>query len=130
MTMVDRQPAGELQVRTVAMPADTNPSGDIFGGWVLSQMDIAAGTAAAHRARGRCATVAIDAMSFHAPVHVGDILSCYAKEERIGRSSLTFKVEAWTIRAPDPTGNRILVTEGTFVFVALDNKGKPREVQT
>jgi acyl-CoA thioesterase YciA len=123
-----RRPRGSLQVRTVAMPADTNPNGDIFGGWVLSQMDIAGGTAANQRANGRVATVAVDAMTFHKPVHVGDILCCYADLERVGRTSLAFRIEAWTIRRNQPREERILVTEGTFTFVAIDDNGRPRPV--
>ena len=83
-----RQPRGELQIRTLAMPADANPNGDIFGGWLLSQMDVAGGIFASQRARGRVATVAIDAMAFHLPVNVGDVLCCYADLERRGRTSM------------------------------------------
>ena len=117
-------PRGELAIRTLAMPADANPSGDIFGGWVLSQMDIAGGITAAQRARGRVATVAIDAMSFHLPVYVGDVLCVYAAIEREGRSSLAVHLEAWALR--ERLGERVKVTEGLFIFVALDDKGKSR----
>jgi acyl-CoA thioesterase YciA len=117
-------PRGELAIRTLAMPADANPSGDIFGGWVLSQMDIAGGITAAQRARGRVATVAIDAMSFHLPVYVGDVLCVYASIEREGRSSLAVHLEAWALR--ERLGERVKVTEGLFIFVALDDKGKSR----
>lgn len=113
-------------VRTLAMPADTNPSGDIFGGWLLAQMDIAAGTVAYDRARGRVVTVALDAMAFHAPVYVGDLVSCYAEVVRIGRSSLTLQVEAWARRGR--TGQEIKVTEGRFTMVAVDEEGRPRPV--
>jgi acyl-CoA thioesterase YciA len=118
----DLQPA----VRMLAMPADTNPSGDIFGGWLLAQMDVAAGTVAFARARGRVATIAVDAMSFHQPVHVGDIVSCYADVVRIGRSSITMHVEAWARRGR--TGEEIKVTEGKFTCVAIDENRKPRPV--
>ena len=128
MPDTDRQPKGELQVRTVAMPADANPNGDIFGGWVLSQMDIAGGTAAARRARGRVATVAVDAMTFHKPVRIGDILCCYTSLARVGRTSLAFDIEAWAIAAGVYREERVLVTEGRYTFVALDEAGKPRPV--
>ena len=113
-------------VRTLAMPADTNPAGDIFGGWVLAQMDIAAGTVAYDRARGRVATVAVDAMTFHAPVLVGDLVSCYAEVTRVGRTSLTLQVEAWAKRGR--TGEEVKVTEGRFTMVAVDEQRKPRPV--
>ena len=113
-------------VRTLAMPADTNPSGDIFGGWLLAQMDIAAGMVAFTRARGRIATVAVDAMTFHQPVLVGDIVSCYAEVVRVGRSSMTLQVEAWARRGH--TGEEIKVTEAKFTFVAIDENRRPRPV--
>ncbi len=126
--MVERRetPRGELAIRTLAMPADTNPSGDIFGGWVLSQMDIAGGVTAQARARGRVVTVAVEAMSFHRPVYVGDVLCCYAEILRIGRTSMTTRVEAWALRHSE--GERIQVTEGVFTYVALDDEGRPRPV--
>ena len=120
------EPRGVLATRTLAMPGDANPSGDIFGGWVLSQMDIAGGITASQRARGRVATVAIDAMTFHLPVQVGDVLCVYADIERIGRSSLHLHLEAWALRRD--SGDRKKVTEGTFVFVANDEAGRPRSV--
>jgi acyl-CoA thioesterase YciA len=128
MAEPDRQPKGDLQVRTVAMPADANPNGDIFGGWVLSQMDIAGGTAAGQRANGRVATVAVDAMTFHKPVRIGDILCCYASLERIGRTSLAYKIEAWAVAAGVYREERVLVTEGLYTFVAIDAQGRPRPV--
>lgn len=115
-------------VRTLAMPADTNPSGDIFGGWLLAQMDIAAGTVAYDRARGRVVTVALDAMAFHAPVYVGDLVSCYAEVVRVGRTSLTLQVEAWARRGR--SGEEVKVTEGRFTMVAVDEEGRPRAVPT
>ncbi|MGI9521081.1 MAG: acyl-CoA thioesterase [Hyphomicrobiaceae bacterium] len=117
-------PRGELTTRTLAMPGDANPSGDIFGGWVLSQMDIAGGIAASQHARGRVATVAIDAMSFIRPVNVGDVLCVYADVERTGRTSITIHLEAWALR--ERIGERVKVTDGRFVFVAIDKLGKPR----
>ncbi|MEE8505960.1 MAG: acyl-CoA thioesterase [Kiloniellales bacterium] len=119
-------PRGELAIRTLAMPADANAGGDIFGGWVLSQMDIAGGVSAAQRARGRVATVAINAMTFHLPVYVGDVLCVYAEIEKTGRTSITIGLEAWALRRQD--GERARVTEGRFVYVALDSEGRPRPV--
>lgn len=117
-------PRGELTIRTLAMPADANPSGDIFGGWVLSQMDIAGGIAAGQRAQGRVATVAINAMSFIRPVNVGDVLCVYSDIENTGRSSIAIYLEAWALRRR--IGERVKVTEGLFTFVAIDSNGKPR----
>lgn len=113
-------------VRTLAMPGDANPSGDIFGGWILAQMDIAAGTAAYIRAKGRVATVAVDAMTFHQPVFVGDIVSCYAEVVRVGRTSITLLVQTWSQRAR--TGEEVKVTEGHFTCVAIDENRRPRPV--
>ncbi len=122
----DRTPRGEMHIRTIAMPADTNPNGDIFGGWVLSQMDIAGGLAAARRARGRVATVGIDAMTFVRPVGVGDVLCCYGDIERVGTTSITVAIEAWKIRWYDSREERLLVTEGRFTYVAIDDSGRKR----
>lgn len=112
-----------LTTRTLAMPGDTNPAGDIFGGWVLSQMDIAAGICASQRAQSRVVTVALDSMSFIRPVKVGDILGVYTNITGIGRTSMTIHVEAWVRR--DRIGYREKVTEGKFKFVALDDNGEP-----
>jgi len=120
------EPSGELVIRTLAMPADANPSGDIFGGWVLSQMDIAGGITASQRARGRVATVAVTAMTFHLPVYVGDVLCVYAEIEDVGRTSITVALEAWVLR--HRLGERVRVTEGRFVFVALGEDARPRPV--
>jgi len=120
------QPKGELTLRTLAMPSDTNPSGDIFGGWVLSQMDIAAGIAAGATAQGRVTTVAIDAMRFHRPVKVGDVLCVYALVTKVGTTSLRIELEAWVLR--NRIGDREKVTEGIFTFVAIDSDGRPRPV--
>ncbi len=119
-------PRGELTIQTLAMPADTNANGDIFGGWLVSQMDLAAGVLAKKLARGRVATVAIHSMTFLKPVHVGDVISCHVVLEKKGKTSLTIAVEVWTeILA---TGEKYRVTEGTFVFVAIDEQRKPRQV--
>jgi acyl-CoA thioesterase YciA len=119
-------PIGEPVIRTVAMPADTNPAGDIFGGWLMAQMDLAAGNAAARRARGRCATVAADSMVFHSPVFVGDEVSLYADIVRVGRTSLSIRIEAW--RRSRDGDDCFKVTEATFTFVAIDDQRRPRPV--
>ena len=121
------QPKGELAIRTLAMPADTNPAGDIFGGWVMSQMDIAGGITAGVRARGRVATVAVTGFTFHKPVQVGDVVCCYADIQRIGTTSMMILVEAWVLRRSEPE-RRVKVTEGKFTFVALDEEGKKRPI--
>ncbi|MFA9418897.1 MAG: acyl-CoA thioesterase [Gammaproteobacteria bacterium] len=117
---------GNLTIRTLAMPADSNPSGDIFGGWVLSQMDIAAGICAAERARCRTVTVALDSMSFIQPVKIGDVLCVYTEVIRVGNTSIDIHVEAWAHR--DRIGDEIKVTEAKFKFVALDQEGRPTPV--
>ena len=123
-------PRNEAELRTVAMPADTNPSGDIFGGWLLSQMDVAGGTYAMARTGGRVATVGIEAMSFHRPVYVGDRVSCHCRTERIGRTSITVHVETWVRRTrPGQTPEEIKVTEGMFTFVALGESGAKRVIE-
>lgn len=122
-TMPDCSPT----IRTIAMPADTNPAGDIFGGWLMSQMDLAAGSIASLTARGRSATIAVEGMKFHRPVKVGDEVSLYAEIERIGRSSMEIHVEAWRRERDSETGEK--VTEATFTFVALDENGKARPVK-
>jgi acyl-CoA thioesterase YciA len=124
---VQDEPRGVLSIRTLAMPADTNPYGDIFGGWLLGQMDIAGGIFAARIAKGRTATVAVDAMTFRKPVFVGDVICIYTELIRIGRTSMTVRVEAWVIR--HNASNRFLVTEGNFTYVALDEERRPRPVE-
>lgn len=126
MSKDQRAPRGQLATRTLAMPADANPQGDIFGGWVVSQMDVAGGITAIQRCGGRAVTVSIDGMSFHLPVHIGDVLAVYADITAIGRSSMTIHVEAWAERRV--TGEMAKVTEGTFTFVAVDDDGRPRPV--
>lgn len=120
-------PEGELVLRTLALPKDTNPNGDIFGGWLLSQMDIAGGLAAKHQANNRVATVAIEAMTFHKPVFVGDVVCCYAAQRRVGTTSLTFGIQAWVVRGAR-AGSRIKVTEGVFTFVSMGADGRPQAV--
>jgi acyl-CoA thioesterase YciA len=119
-------PQGELSLQTIAMPRDTNASGDIFGGWLLSQMDLAGSIAAGDVAGGRVATVAIDGMAFLTPVHVGAVVSCYTDILEIGRSSIRIMVEVWINSKHD--GEPIKVTEGEFVFVAIDENGRTRAV--
>ncbi len=120
------EPRGDLTVRTMAMPADTNANGDIFGGWVMSQMDQAGGIAGVERAQGRVVTVAVDAMHFIRPVRVGDVLCVYTEVQRVGRTSMTIQVEAWARRFQ--TRLREKVTSATFTFVAIDDEGRPRPI--
>jgi acyl-CoA thioesterase YciA len=117
-------PDGTLTLQTVPMPGDTNAGGDVFGGWVVSQMDLAAGVTATQRARGRCATVAIDALRFHAPVLVGDLFSVYTQIRHTGNTSITMHVEAWVRR--QRTDELLMVTEADFVFVAIESSGRKR----
>ena len=124
--MADIEPMGQPTIRTVAMPHDLNANGDVFGGWLLAQMDLAGGIAAGLRAEGRVVTVAIDAMHFHKPMKLGDLLSCYCELEKIGRTSLTYKVEAWARRRIGGPGEKI--TEGRFTYVAVGPDGRPRPV--
>ena len=119
-------PESELALRAIAMPVFANAHGDIFGGWLLSQMDLAGSAVAVRRANGRVVTVAVTAMSFQRPVFVGDEVSCYAKILKVGRTSITVKVEAHARR--DRSGKQIQVTEGVFTYVAVDSESKPRPV--
>lgn len=119
-------PQGDLALQTVAMPRDTNANGDIFGGWLLSQMDIAGGIAAAEVAGGRVATVAVDGMAFLTPVHVGAVVTCYTDVLEVGRSSIRIMVEVWINSRHD--GYPIKVTEGEFVFVSIDSNGRTRTI--
>lgn len=120
------KPRGELTLRTLAMPADANPAGDIFGGWVMAQMDLASGIRAAERARGRVVTAAVKEMAFELPVKIGDTLSVYTHIERVGRTSITLLVEAWAHRS---RYNKLeKVTAGIFIMVALDENGAPKPV--
>ena len=126
MTNPDAPPSGSPAIRTIAMPADTNPAGDIFGGWLMSQMDLAGSNVASHSARGRTATIAVDGMKFHRPVKVGDEVSLFASLVRTGRTSMQIHVEAWRRSRDSDTSE--LVTEATFTFVALDEEGRPRTI--
>lgn len=112
--------------RTIAMPADANPHGDIFGGWLLSQMDLAGMTVTTRRSKGRTVTVAITGMTFHRPVFIGDEVSCYVELLKVGHTSLTVNIQSWVRRGVG--GEQIPVTEGVFTYVAVDADGKPRPV--
>jgi acyl-CoA thioesterase YciA len=119
-------PQGELVIRTIAMPANTNSNGDLFGGWMVSQMDLGGAILARNAAKSRITTVAIDAMEFHHPVYVGDIVSCYALLLKTGRTSLRIAIEVWAQRHKG--GEHVRVTEGVFTYVAIDDQGKPHPV--
>lgn len=122
-----RVPAGTLLLRTLAMPADANPSGDIFGGWLMSQMDLAGAILAYELAQGRVVTVAVDAMVFHRPVEVGNVVCCYGRCVRIGRTSLKIELEVWVRKVqPESIGERYCVTEAAFTYVAVDADSRPR----
>ena len=126
MTEANGAPNGELTLRTLAMPADANAAGDIFGGWVMAQMDLACGIRAAERARGRVVTAAVNEMAFAMPVKFGDTLCIYTDVARVGRSSMTLKVEAWAQRYLSERMDK--VTDALFVMVALDADGQPKPV--
>jgi acyl-CoA thioesterase YciA len=120
-------PNGELVIQTIAMPKDTNPSGDIFGGWLMSQMDLGSSILAAKTAKARVVTVAMEGMSFLQPVRVGDRVACYARVEKIGRTSMKIPVEVWATRYQ--TGEQVKVTHGVFTYVALGPDGRPIPVK-
>lgn len=120
-------PHGEVVIRTIAMPADANANGDMFGGWLMSQMDLGGAILARGTAHSRVTTVAVDGMSFLRPVNVGDIVTCYGQLLGIGRTSMKVRVEAWVQRYADTT--LLHVTEGTFTYVAIDDAGRPQPVK-
>jgi len=120
-------PRGDLCIRTLAMPADTNANGDIFGGWLLSQMDVGGGVFASKIAKSRTVTVAIEAMNFRKAVYVGDLVSVYANLVRVGRTSMTVHLEAWALRRGEE--HPFLVTDGNFTYVSIDEHGRPQEVR-
>lgn len=129
--MVDtkRHPDGELLLRTLAMPADTNPNGDIFGGWTMSQMDIGGGILAKELAKGRICTVSVEGITFLSPVKVGDVVCCYGRCLKIGRSSMKLKLEIWVKPVlRDNAARRYCAAEGTFTYVAIDDQGHSRPV--
>jgi acyl-CoA thioesterase YciA len=121
------KPGGELSIRTLAMPADTNQNGDIFGGWLLSQMDIGGGIFASKVAKSRTVTVAVEAMNFRKPVFVGDVVSVHANLVRIGKTSITVHIEAWVKRRKEMQS--ILVTDGNFTYVSIDEQGHPQAIK-
>jgi acyl-CoA thioesterase YciA len=120
-------PVGDLCIRTLAMPADTNQNGDIFGGWLLSQMDLGGGVFASKITKSRTVTVAIEAMNFRKPVFVGDLVSVHANLVRIGKTSITVHLEAWVLRRKEMQS--ILVTDGNFTYVSIDDQGHPQVVK-
>ncbi len=123
----DETPRGNLAYRTMAMPADTNPSGDIFGGWIMGLMDLAGGMSAREVTSGRAVTVAVSNLGFLHPVKVGDVVCCYTHLIRQGRTSCTFAIETWVVRGG--YGRRFKVTAAEFTFVAVDGGGKPRVIE-
>lgn len=120
-----REPKGELTICTLAMPGDTNPNGDIFGGWVVATMDLAGLVFIKQHTKHRIVTVAIHSMEFLAPVTIGDTISCYAEIVKIGRTSITIHMETWAKGYAEGANKNTIVTEGTFVYVAIDDEGKP-----
>jgi len=132
MTGPGEQPHGEVLLRTLAMPADTNPNGDIFGGWIVSQMDIGGGVLAKETAQGRVVTVAVDSIKFIKPVKVGDVVCCYGEVTHIGNTSVTIRLEIWVnpiLREKPAEAERFKVTEATFTYVAVDDDGNKRPVR-
>jgi acyl-CoA thioesterase YciA len=117
---------GVISLQTIAMPADTNWNGDIFGGWLMAQMDLAGAVAARKRAHGRITTVAVESMIFLHPVKIGDVLSCYTNIERVGNTSMKIRIEVW--ETADPCRPIVKLTEGVYTYVAIDEEGKPRSV--
>ena len=129
MNDAQREPAGDLVLRTLAMPSDTNPNGDIFGGWIMSQMDIGGAILAKEIAAGRVVTVAVDS-TFHRPVKVGNVVCCYGKCLRIGNTSIAVKLEIWVKSVlTESHDDRFCVTEALFTYVAVDQQGKPRTIE-
>jgi len=122
----ETEPNGDLCIRTLAMPADTNQNGDIFGGWLLSQMDLGGGVFASKTAKSRTVTVAIEAMNFRKPVFVGDLVSVHASLVRVGKTSITVHLEAWVQRRKET--HSILVTDGNFTYVSIDDQGHPQAI--
>src|SRR5258708_277845 len=124
---METEPGGDLCIRTLAMPADTNANGDIFRGWLLSQMDLGGGVFASKVAQSRTVTVAIEAMNFRKAVYVGDLVSVYANLVRVGRTSVTLHIEAWVLRRKEVLS--ILVTDGNFTYVSIDDQGHPQAIK-
>ncbi len=130
MTDTQREPEGNLLLRTLAMPADTNANGDIFGGWIMSQMDIGGGILAKEIASGRVVTVTVDAMTFYKPVKVGHVVCCYGKCVKIGKTSMSIKLEVWVRPVlSEISTDRYCVTEAVFKYVAIDENSRPRRIE-
>ena len=124
--VTETEPCGDLCIRTLAMPADTNANGDIFGGWLLSQMDVGGAVFASKIAKTRMVTVAIEAMNFRKAVYVGDLVSVHANLVRVGRTSITVHLQAWVLRRKE--SQSILVTDGNFTYVSIDDQGHPQVI--
>ncbi|QLB15053.1 acyl-CoA thioesterase [Mannheimia granulomatis] len=124
----EKDPQGKLILRTLAMPSDTNANGDIFGGWIMSQMDLGGAILAKELAKGRVVTVSVDKMIFHMPISVGDVVCCYGTLIHVGRSSMQVKVEVFIKQVYEGARERFRVTEALFTYVAIDKDGKPRAV--
>lgn len=127
----NNHPNGSLILRTLAMPADTNPYGDIFGGWIMAQMDIAGGILAREKTCSRTVTVAVDSISFIKPVHVGDVVCCYGEVVKIGTTSITIQLEVWVKPAIDRPEDEVIksrVTKAAFTYVAVDSEGKKQVI--
>ena len=124
-TTPDR-PRGVSSLQTIAMPSDTNWNGDIFGGWLLSKMDLAGAVAPRRRSNGRITTIAIDAMVFYHPVHIGDVITCYTSIEHVGNTSMKIRIEVWEDEGPGKVAMKY--TEGVFTYVAIDEDRKPRPI--
>ena len=124
---VSSSPKGELAIRVLAMPADTNANGDIFGGWLLGQMDMGGEITVSKRSKSRCVTVAVDAMSFKKPVYVGDVVAIYVDILRVGNTSVAVSIEAWALRRNEV--EPVLVTQGKFTYVAIDDAGHPKVIE-
>lgn len=123
-----KEPNGKLILRTLAMPSDTNANGDIFGGWIMSQMDLGGAILAKELAKGRVVTVTVDKMIFHLPISVGDVVCCYGTLVRVGRTSMQVKVEVFIKQVYEGNRERFRVTEALFTYVAIDKNGRPREI--
>ena len=133
MTEIENIPSGEMLLQTLAMPADTNPSGDIFGGWIMAQMDMAGGILAKEVAQSRVVTVAVDSIRFIKPVQVGDVVCCHGRVTHVGTTSITIHLEVWVRKGPqgqDEQPSRFKVTQAAFTYVAVDDEGKKRPVAT
>lgn len=133
MTEMKNTPSGEMLLQTLAMPADTNPSGDIFGGWIMAQMDMAGGILAKEVAQSRVVTVAVDSIRFIKPVQVGDVVCCHGRVVRVGNTSITIDLEVWVRKGPhrqDDRPSRFKVTQAAFTYVAVDDDGQKRPIST